>query len=149
MTPPPKEPREATETMLVTRTRGVVVGALSVLALAACDEPVSNTDLRPEGPPDVLAVLVMTDASQQLAEQATFCKAGDDKRPGLVGLPDFTTKQICDDDLTKGADMITNAFPDGWYIRIMFDELLDPNVEKLTEILDSDGHGTDTFTGSI
>lgn len=124
--------------------------AAGLFALGACDDPVQNTDLRPEGPPDVLTVLVMTDAVSQLAESATYCKTGDDKRPTTVGLPDFTLSSICDEDSTKPASMVTNAYPDGWYVRIMFDELLDPDVEELIEITDPDtGMGTDTYTGSL
>jgi len=101
--------------------------------MGACSDPTQDTDLRPEGPPDVLAVLVMTDASSQLAEKATFCKANDKKRPELVGLPDATTSQICPEDFSKGADEVTNAYPDGWYVRVMFDELLDPSIETLVD----------------
>lgn len=137
--------------MFVNRTHGVVaatLGALS-LGLAGCEDPAQNTDLRTEGPPDVLAVLVLTDAASQLYETATYCRPNDEKRPALVGLPDFTTQQVCPDALSEGADEVGNAYPDGWYVRIMFDELLDPSVEKLTEVLDEDGNGTDTYTGSI
>jgi len=90
----------------------------------------------------------MTDASSQLAETATYCRPNDPKRPSLVGLPDATTSQICPAD-GGPVDELTNAYPDGWYVRIMFDELLDPSVETLTEILDDKGMGTDTYTGSI
>lgn len=135
--------------MFVNRTHGVVAATLGVLGLAACDDPVQNTDLRTEGPPDVLAVLVLTDATSQLYETATYCRPNDEKRPSLVGLPDFTTQQVCPATLTETADEVTDAYPDGWYIRIMFDELLDPEIETLTEVLDDDGNGTDAFTGSI
>ncbi|MBA3462026.1 MAG: hypothetical protein H0T46_18850 [Deltaproteobacteria bacterium] len=91
----------------------------------------------------------MNDAVGHLGEEATYCKVGDDKRPQLVGLPDFTTREICPEKLSEGADELVNAWPDGWYVRIMFDELLDPSIEELTEIKDEDGMGTDTFTGSI
>lgn len=124
--------------------------AAGVLVLGACDQPAQNTDLRPEGPPDVLAVLVGTDASAQLAESATYCRPNDEKRPSTVGLPDFTLSSICDEDLTKSASMVTTAYPDGWYVRIMFDELLDPDIEELVEILDPEtDEGTDTFTGTL
>src|SRR5690606_39027695 len=73
----------------------------------------------------------------------------DEKRPGLVGLPDFTTQQVCPETLADGVDPVDNAYPDGWYVRIMFDELLDPSIETLTEILDANGEGTGTFRGSI
>ncbi|NVB81898.1 MAG: hypothetical protein HOV81_26185 [Kofleriaceae bacterium] len=90
----------------------------------------------------------MSDAANHLAESATYCRPNDEKRPGLVGLPDFTTSQICPADGTAVPEL-ENAYPDGWYVRVMFDELLDPSIESLTEILDSDGEGTGTFEGSI
>lgn len=120
--------------MFVNRTHGVVATTLGVLALGACASPEQNTDLRPEGPPDVLAVLVMTDAASQLSEHATFCKPNDEKAPRLVGLPDASTSQICPDDGSGVTDDVTDAYPDGWYVRVMFDELLDPSVEELVDI---------------
>ena len=56
---------------------------------------------------------------------------------------------ICPETLSEGADPVANAYPDGWYIRIMFDELLDPEIETLTEVLDENDQGTDTYVGSI
>lgn len=92
----------------------------------------------------------MNDAAGQVVEQATYCKPNDEKRPQRVGLPDATARDICPADVSKGVDELTDAYPDGWYVRIMFDELLDPNIEELTEILDPEtGEGTDTFEGSI
>jgi hypothetical protein len=136
--------------MFVHRTNGVVATTLGVLLAVGCNDPELNTELRPEGDPEVLAVLVMTDAAFQLSEQATYCKPGDELRPNLVGLPDFTTATVCPDELSDGVDPVESAYPDGWYVRIMFDELLDPSIEELTEILDEDtGAPTGTFTGSI
>lgn len=92
----------------------------------------------------------MTDAVGGLYETATYCRPNDEKRPSQVGLPDFTTQQVCSATLSEGADEVTDAYPDGWYVRIMFDELLDPNIETLTEVTDEDtGQGTGVFTGSI
>ena len=140
--------------MFVDPTRGRSLGvgliATGVLAIGACSDPEQNTDLRPEGDPEVLAVLVMNDAAGGVIERATYCKVGDEKRPARVGLPDFTAPDICPADLSKGVEELTNAAPDGWYVRIMFDELLDPSIEELNEIKDPDtGEGTDTFEGSI
>ena len=128
--------------MFVNRTHGVVATTLGVLALGACANPEQNTDLRPEGPPDVLAVLVMTDAASHLQEQATYCRPNDPKRPSLVGLPDATTSQICPADGSAVTDDVADAYPDGWYVRVMFDELLDPSVEELVTIDDETSSGT-------
>jgi len=132
------------------RTQRFVAATLGVLLATGCEDPELNTELRPEGDPEVLAVLVMTDAAFQLSEQATFCKPGDTFRPSLVGLPDFTTSQVCPDELADGVDPVDTAYPDGWYVRIMFDELLDPTIEELTEIIDEETDlPTGTYEGSI
>src|SRR5690349_13975315 len=107
-----------------------IVATLSALAIGACTDPTQRTDLRPEGPPEVLAVMVMDDAANGLSETATFCKKNDDKRPSLVVLPDNSTKQICPVDGSEVKDGVTDAYPQGWFVRIMFDELLDPSVEQ-------------------
>jgi hypothetical protein len=156
--------------MFVDRSRlaqsAVLVGAC---AIGACSDPTLRTDLRPEGPPEVLSVLVMNDSTNGILEQATFCKTGDDKRPGVVGTPDGAAHQICDEDLSRGAGTeedvfdpasgthsikftaggVQDAVPTSWYARIMFDELLNPDVEELTEVLDDKGIGTDTYEGHI
>ena len=134
--------------MFAIRTHGVVAATLGVLAVGGCTDPAQSTDLRPEGPPDVLAVTVLSDAATQLYETATYCKPNDPQRPSLVGLPDFTTLQVCPAD-GSAVDEMTSAYPDGWYVRVMFDELLDPSIETLTEIVDEDGMGTGTYEGSI
>jgi hypothetical protein len=129
--------------------QGAVVVALA--AFGACSDPELSTDLRPAGPPEVLSVLVMDDYDAGLYETATFCKPGDTKRPGQVGRPDFTTTNVCDvDDLNKGADEVVAAVPTAWYARIMFDELLNPDIEELVPNIDmSTGQPDGTFTGTI
>jgi hypothetical protein len=92
----------------------------------------------------------MTDAAGLLIEQATYCRPNDEKRPSQVGLPDFTTQQVCPANLAETVPTVDAAYPDGWYVRIMFDELLDPEIETLTEIIDEEtGEATDTYVGSI
>ena len=157
--------------MFVHRLRPLTQSALAIAAaftMSACEDPVAQTDLRPDGEPEVLAVLVFNDVDNGIVERATFCKTGDPKRPGQVSIGElFETRQICEEDLSLpagGLDAdgnfvpgpITDAVPDAWYIRIMFDELLDPNVEELIEITeDSDGDpatpevGTGRFSGSL
>ncbi len=148
------------------RTQGAVFSTIALLALGACDDPVNKTDLRPDGAPEVLAVLVNNDPGL-FFETATFCKPNDEKRPGLVaaGLS-FELLQVCDEDLSKPAGSrvtdpdtmeetfvagtVTDATPLGWYVRIMFDELIDPNVEELIPVLDSETmEPTGVFSGSL
>ncbi|MBS1118061.1 MAG: hypothetical protein H6Q90_289 [Deltaproteobacteria bacterium] len=132
------------------KTQGAVVAITTGLALGACSDPTAFTDLRPDGPPEVLTVLVMNDSVDLLHEHATFCKTGDDKRPSLVGVSDFTTEQICPEDLSAGVDKIADAVPTDWYVRIMFDELLNTNVEELIPVLDPDTmQPTGQATGSL
>lgn len=152
------------------KTQGAAVTALSLLALGACDAPAQNTDLRPEGDPEVLTVLVFNDAVDGFLETATFCKQNDAKRPGTVGIVAFGVAiPICDIDLANGAGfrddkgtanpsddtftpgIVEDAVPTSWYVRIMFDELLDPDTaETLEPILDPDTmEETGVFTGSL
>src|SRR5689334_10731229 len=137
--------------MSVTPTRLQTLGAamIGTLALGACDDPVADTDLRPEGPPDVLAVLVFNDTENNAVESATYCKPNDPKRPGKVGLPAYGLNPvICPLDGAP-VDMLTDAWPESWYVRIVFDELLDPDVETLEPVLDAMGNETDMATGSL
>ncbi|MBA3396702.1 MAG: Ig-like domain-containing protein [Deltaproteobacteria bacterium] len=130
------------------KTQGAVALAVGALAIAACDDPTARTDLRPEGDPEVLAVLVLSDSLHGLLETATFCAPNDPIRPTLVGLPDFTTTTVCDEDPSVPATM-AEAAPGSWYVRIMFDELLDPSIEDLIPILDENDMETGTFTGTL
>ena len=132
------------------RNASAIMSMAGALAFGACSDPVQRTDLRPPGPPEVLTVLAMNDSAGLFVETATFCKVGDDKRPGIVGLPDFTTSQVCDDDLTKPADEVVDAVPTAWYARIEFDRLLDPAVEDLIPNIDpTNMMPNGTFTGSL
>jgi hypothetical protein len=146
------------------RTQGAALSTLSLLTLAACEAPTATTDLRPEGDPEVLSVLVFNDAENGFLETATFCKQNDIKRPGSVGIVAFgATFEICDRDLANGAgfrdpeddtftpSIVEDAVPTSWYLRIMFDELLDADTaETLEPILDPDTmEETGVFTGSL
>lgn len=137
--------------MFVTPVRRKTLGAaiLGTLTLGACADPVASTDLRPEGPPDVLAVLVFNDTVNGAVEAATYCKPNDPKRPGKVGLPAYGINPIICPLDGSAVPELTDAWPDAWYVRVMFDELLDPDVETLQPILDSMGNPTDGFTGSL
>ncbi len=134
--------------MLVYRSTiaaAIVAGAL----LPACADPDLPTDLKKSGPPDVTTVTVMSDLTisadpglgvlSGFEETATFCttdKSFVSKRPGLVGTPDFRTFQICPDDPTMAAPDTgaVEAAPSAWFVRIVFDELLDPSVEDLLQV---------------
>lgn len=130
--------------MLVYRSSvaaAVTFGAL----LVGCDPPDQPTDLRTEGPPVVTTVTVMSDVTTpqdlhppglaRLTEIATYCRPGDEKRPSLVGLPDFSVTEVCPETLSEGADEEEKAVgaPPAWYVRVVFDQLLDPDVEDLVD----------------
>jgi hypothetical protein len=114
--------------------RSTMAIAICGVLLVGCDAPEQPTDLRPDGPPNVTVVTVMSDLTgSRLIETATFCRPGDDKRPTLVGLPTFTTTQVCPDDPTAAAGQagVAEGAPPLWFVRVVFDELLDPTVEEL------------------
>jgi len=123
--------------MLVYRST-VAAAAISIGALlVACEAPDQPTDLRKDGPPLITSVTVMSDLSAaRIVETATFCRLNDDKRPGLVGLPNFTTEQVCPDELSEPADQDGTAegAPPLWFVRVVFDMLLDPTIEDLVPI---------------
>jgi hypothetical protein len=79
--------------------------AAASLCMAACGDPEFKTELNPEGPPQVAAVHV---ASEAAGELATFCGTGD------------VSTLFCPNDGT-----VQDAPPIAWYVRIIFDELLD------------------------
>ena len=143
--------------MLVYRSTvaaAILYGAL----LVGCSAPEQQTDLRKDGPPNVTAVMVMSDLRtavdprppglSRLLESATYCRVGDEKRPGHVGLPDFSTTQVCPEDLTKGSDTpgTAEAAPPNWFVRVVFDKLLDASVEDLVPVNMADPTGAQKGT---
>ncbi len=119
------------------------IAALSAGALlVGCAVPDLPTDLRKDGPPNVTTVTVMSDLRtgvdpgfpqgpldlSRLIETATHCRINDEKRPGLVGLPTQKTTQVCPDDLgmPSPAEGSAEAAPPNWFVRVVFDKLLDP-----------------------
>lgn len=138
---------------------GVVMGTL-----LGCGDPDLPTDLRTSGPPNVTAVLVMSDletaidpdsekagALDRYLEDATYCRLNDDKRPRLIGLQDGRTTEVCPDDLTQKAidDGVAPGAPPVWFVRIAFDKLLDPSIEDLEPVLDQSGMPTGQFFGTL
>jgi hypothetical protein len=131
------------------RSQGSLAAAACVLAFGACTDPTENTDLRPSGPPEVLTVLASNDTKGMgIDEEATFCKPNDNKRPALVPADPNGPDQVCPDDLKMGADEVTDTTPVNWYVRLQFDELLNPDVEELMPIV-QDGQDTGISSGSL
>jgi len=141
------------------RSQGLLAVGLG-LAATACSSPDLATDLRPAGPPDVLAVL--TQNPLDLSETAVKCKyvggKRDPKGPGFVGDPvtggavvcpeteaDFTAAQLEPRPLytlsATGAIIDTQV----WGVRVMFDELLDADKVETLECDELTGICAGTF----
>jgi hypothetical protein len=151
--------------MLDYRSTIAAAGAFMGGLLVGCGDPDLPTDLRTSGPPSVTAVMVMSDLETAIdppdemngpidryLEDATYCRLKDDKRPGLVGLiKEGTTIQVCPDDLNTKADDdgVAQAAPPVWFVRVVFDMLLDPNVEDLQPVLDENGMPTGVNVGTL
>jgi hypothetical protein len=146
--------------------RSMVVATISAGALfAGCADPDLPTDLRKHGPPNVTTVTVMSDLRtgvdpgfpqgpsdlSRLIESATHCRINDEKRPGLVDLPTLRTTQVCPDDLSRASltEGSAEAAPPDWFVRIVFDKLLDPNVEDLVPQLDANMKPTGVMLGTL
>jgi len=89
-------------------------------------------------------------------ESAIYCRTGDEKRPGLVGLPDVTTLQVCPDlpeepeaKTQEAGGEAPEAAPPSWFVRVVFDKLLDPSVEDLIPQLDAAGLPTGVILGTL
>lgn len=124
------------------RTQGILAAGLGLLLTGCFSDPDLKTALRPEGPPEVLAVLALDLNTGH--EGATFCKyvgsTLDEKGPGLV-----QGSTICPTDMADYAPEA--AEPLGWGIRIVFDELLNGDaVETLDCDADGDGIQDDPIT---
>ena len=105
------------------RSAVLTIGLLTV----ACGTPDFETDLLPEGPPEVTLVNV---ASESADEAATFCGA---PKRNLFYCPE-----------TGDVDApVADAPPLGLFVRIAFDELLDPSIETLDV-----ANGTGSISGS-
>jgi hypothetical protein len=126
------------------RAQGLLAAlVLALSALGACGEPEFKTSLRPEGDPEVLAVLVV---NENYDEAATYCKPGDDKVPGIItgGCGTFYGFECCDscrgicpeagtNEPAVADGSVRNAEPLDWSIRIIFDELLKADVVETLE----------------
>jgi|GEM_PF-6832991 len=124
--------------MLRNRTQGILAAGLG-LVVAACGSPEIKTNLRPEGPPDILAVL--TQSQSDLLEDAVYCRyvngVRDPKAPGLVSGP-LSIGDVCP--ATEAEFDPIGASNFGFAVRFMFDELLDGDrVETLDCDDDDDG----------
>ncbi len=124
--------------MLRYRTQGILAVGLGIFAGGCFGDPDILTDLRPEGPPDVLVGMAQSVVSAE--EHPFFCRyvngAKDEKAPGFVIDAILGSQTVCPDVESEFA--ANDADPRGYAIRIMFDELL--NADRVeTLICDEDG----------
>lgn len=130
--------------------------ALTVLTVgAACDAPELASELNEEGPPEVLQINVRTESAVrgggdpsglQAGESATFCRNGDEYRVNQVYCPEALDANNTPRPGVREIAAVTDAAPGDWYVRIIFDELLDPDVEELVtdESGNTSGHIDET-----
>lgn len=127
--------------MLRYRTQGILAVGLGFAAVA-CSDPEIRTDLRPDGPPEVLALLAQSQVD--LGETAVFCKYDgetlDPKAPGFVGDPVTGGSVVCPPTRAEFTAGNTGAPNFAFAIRVMFDELLEGDkVETLDCVTGDDG----------
>jgi hypothetical protein len=118
--------------MLRYRTQGLLAVGLGVFAGGCFGDPEIRTDLRTEGPPQILAA--MGQSLVTALEFPFFCRyvngAKDEKAPGYVIDYQLGSQVVCPD--AAGDFQSTDLDPRGYGLRIMFDELLDADaVETL------------------
>jgi hypothetical protein len=119
---------------------------------AACGEPELASDLRPQGPPEVVEVNVRSQtvvlspsgggpSGLQKGEMATFCRSGEEYRLNFIYCPEARDGMNAPIPGERDIEPVMDAEPKSWYVRVVFDELLDPDVERLA---DGQGHISDT-----
>jgi hypothetical protein len=123
------------------RACGLLPALALVVVVIACSDPDLASDLNEEGPPEVLEVNVRSESAflgpgdptgLQAEESATYCRPGKQYRVNTVYCPearDSANAPIAGDRAVETPVM--DALPNGWYVRIIFDELLDPDIEDL------------------
>ncbi|MCG8425194.1 MAG: hypothetical protein MJE77_45520 [Proteobacteria bacterium] len=123
-----------------------LIFAVSGLALSGCEDEEIGSNLNTEGNPRVVMVSVITESEvanggsgKFLPEAATFCSTSDD---------DKLNPTYCDGAASKVTDAVAVGvvpLPNGandWYVRIVFNELLDADrVETLIPCNDRNHNG--------
>ncbi len=124
--------------MLRYRTQGLLAVGLGMVAGGCFGEPVNKTDLRSEGPPEVLAA--MGQSLVTLEEYSFHCRyvngVRDEKAPGFAIDAILGGQIVCPETATEFAP--TPVDPRAFALRVMFDELLDADA---VETLDCDDDG--------
>ena len=122
------------------RACGLLAAAVPCALLAACSDPELASELNTEGPPEVVEVNVRTESAVlgpgdptglQAGESATFCRPGREYRVNNVYCPEARDEDNAPIPGDRETDPVGDANPADWYVRVIFDELLDPDVEEL------------------
>jgi hypothetical protein len=139
------------------RALGLLAASAPLALAVGCADPDLKSDLVTEGPPEVTEVnvlsesVILADATfLRLGEGATFCREGEDYKVNQVYCPlerDETLKPIPG---ARATDPIADVEPfaqalgmedftsqgmwPNWHVRFIFDELLDPSVEKTIDV---------------
>jgi len=128
------------------RASGLLPALTSFVVCAACSDPELASELNKEGPPEIVEVNVRSEGAVtgdgdpsglQAGESATFCRDGDQYRVNLVYCPEARDSNNAPIHGMREIAPAMDAAPADWYVRLVFDELLDPEVERL--ITDADG----------
>jgi hypothetical protein len=126
--------------MLRYRTQGLLAVGLGLFAGGCFGEPDIRTDLRTEGPPDVLVGMGQSLPGINDVELPFYCRyvngVRDEKTPGFVIDALLGSQVVCPD--AEGDFQGTDLDARGFGVRIMFDELLDGDA---VESLDCDEEG--------
>jgi len=122
------------------RTCALVTIAAGATAIA-CSDPDFNTDLDTDGPPKVTMVTIL---SESAGETPTFCINGEGVKVNADLCP-----EVANQPGVRDVSPVMDAEPVGWFARVVFSELLDPDIERLEEV-DDDGDGiTDRVVGHL
>lgn len=123
------------------RACGLLPALAPFVVVIACSDPELASDLNSAGPPEVLEVNVRSESAflgpgdpsgLQAEESATYCRPGTQYSVNYVYCPearDSTNAPVPGD--REVSSPVMDALPVGWYVRIIFDELLDPDIEDL------------------
>lgn len=111
----------------------------------ACGDPDLATDLDTEGAPEVTMVTVLTEVPGGAVEAPAFCVDGDFKVNVSLCPVQTDMDGVALPGQIRAVPENENAAPNGWFLRIVFTELLNPAVE---ELVDSDMDG-EVDSGSL
>jgi hypothetical protein len=124
----------------ISRACGLLATLMPFALGAACSDPELASELNTEGPPEVVEVNVRTESAVlgpgdptglQAGESATFCRPGREYRVNTVYCPEARDEDNAPIPGERETEPVDDGDPTSWYVRVIFDELLDPDIEDL------------------